>query len=1248
MGHNSDLEKALKNLKDIDDANSIEEIAEIQRAYNIVAEKAKWDVKSLLRDMYKDPSHFVFELLQNAEDTGATKISVKLEKDRFILIHNGRPFSLDDIKGICKAGMSGKTADKKGKFGIGFKSVYKITSTPLINSGRFSFRIIDFNVPISLEKNTDFIDLTEIILPFDLKESKEKIYDNVRQGLELLDDSSIMFLDFIEQINIEIDEDTRTITRQIDNLYFDDFNNISLSRLKTIGGNEDKYYLLVQSQILINDVKKTISIAYLDPKYDVEDSKINTHKLSVYFPTEQETYLRFKINAPFNTTHTREQVNYLDEHNKELLKKVIDLYQKSVLILKENNLLDIEFIYQFAISTSDSDNIFYQKFHQATKDVFNDNELLLTNDGEYVKASVALLCRDKKNFMDLLKEEDLKELFLGRCKWIDGTEIKTNRDDELRRFLTSVLEIIDVEFSVLNNRLTESFLAHKDDEWLKLFYEICITNIGNIQNNPKPIIRTSDDKMKSPYTRNKGKLELNVYLPSKIVKNHHKLIKNSFLSHEKSMTFFNELGIKEADTLELIKDNWIPALIEEQNPHYSAEIINEIFELINSSPSEKRNAIVNELKEIEFFPTFDKDTSLIKYKKPNDLYLRTQELDILFDGIDVPYVLEEVQMLYEQNSTFKNVTDELKINKDLKIVDIKYSHIPFLPKRVRDEIKLRFPNKELSPQKSQSFSDQEIEFMEEILNNIDEAKSHLLWKFVTNISDIMKYFAIYEFKFISSVVSETGKINPTFIDKLLKNSWIFIENQIFKPAEITVQLFSKKYGKANDFFSNLLNFKQPEDLSQLPIETREKIDIVRGRSKEDLTEALADLDIKKNRERLLQLKGEYLIGLFENDLEVVLSNSDKEKLLNIDYLLFNEYENQKIIIEILIENQIEIAVFNSVSERPINHISFFQEKLKKLLLQREQKWIASHFTTKKDEKIMSKKETFSEDLIKYKKYDFSELEELERLDIDFNVQEFYDSIEFLKFRDVINVVNINHEYNHNLKTLKEKIANENLSPDMSNLLLDNHSNRSLLFLGEIEELIKRYKVLISKPQKQPDIDLPNNLNVSYKESVTIGLDFSVDKKNPKTDFKGKIEKTTERREITGYKAEKIVYRHLIEKYERVEWDSENADVTINANGKAGLGYDMKFESNGTWYFIEVKGTKNHSNRLILNFTRNEIKFAQKNIKSYQIYICNGVENDNPIIVNIGNIFSYHNFIEKISDEKFIAVVNGYDVYIEIS
>ena len=66
---------------------------------------------SFLGRLYTDRTHFVYEILQNAEDAGASRILFKLFDDRLEVMHDGRPFNEDDIRGVCGVGEGTKGGD---------------------------------------------------------------------------------------------------------------------------------------------------------------------------------------------------------------------------------------------------------------------------------------------------------------------------------------------------------------------------------------------------------------------------------------------------------------------------------------------------------------------------------------------------------------------------------------------------------------------------------------------------------------------------------------------------------------------------------------------------------------------------------------------------------------------------------------------------------------------------------------------------------------------------------------------------------------------------------------------------------------------------------------------------------------------------------------------------------------------------------------------------------------------------------
>ena len=93
--------------------------------------------------MYSDSTHFVYEILQNADDHDATEVLFKLSKDKVVIEHNGEPFQEKHVKATTYFGKGTSREDlvKTGRFGIGFKSVFAFTATPIIISWPEHFQI---------------------------------------------------------------------------------------------------------------------------------------------------------------------------------------------------------------------------------------------------------------------------------------------------------------------------------------------------------------------------------------------------------------------------------------------------------------------------------------------------------------------------------------------------------------------------------------------------------------------------------------------------------------------------------------------------------------------------------------------------------------------------------------------------------------------------------------------------------------------------------------------------------------------------------------------------------------------------------------------------------------------------------------------------------------------------------------------------------------------------------------------------
>lgn len=101
-------------------------------------------IKRLSLELYSKDTHFVLELIQNADDNSYPRLKPSLKfvitESAIQVLNNEVGFSESNIRAICDVGKSTKGAHRSGYIGqkgIGFKSVFRITHMPAIHSNGF-------------------------------------------------------------------------------------------------------------------------------------------------------------------------------------------------------------------------------------------------------------------------------------------------------------------------------------------------------------------------------------------------------------------------------------------------------------------------------------------------------------------------------------------------------------------------------------------------------------------------------------------------------------------------------------------------------------------------------------------------------------------------------------------------------------------------------------------------------------------------------------------------------------------------------------------------------------------------------------------------------------------------------------------------------------------------------------------------------------------------------------------------------
>ena len=83
---------------------------------------------------------YLFELLQNAVDDDASRVSFTASADGLRVFHDGREFTPLDVFGLSSVGFSAKSGRTVGFMGVGFKAVYKRYRQVTVRDSTWSFR----------------------------------------------------------------------------------------------------------------------------------------------------------------------------------------------------------------------------------------------------------------------------------------------------------------------------------------------------------------------------------------------------------------------------------------------------------------------------------------------------------------------------------------------------------------------------------------------------------------------------------------------------------------------------------------------------------------------------------------------------------------------------------------------------------------------------------------------------------------------------------------------------------------------------------------------------------------------------------------------------------------------------------------------------------------------------------------------------------------------------------------------------
>ena len=632
-------------------------------------------IRTLADDLYNKHTHFIFELIQNAEDNTYEEhgsyppyISFRLTKtdptrtsnsDGALIIQNNElGFNAKNVDAICAVG---ETTKKKiegyiGEKGIGFKSVFRVTGNPHIFSNGYHFCLpesdaetgLGYIVPQWVDTLPEGLNLSEtyIILPLTKSDFG---YEKIEEMLRDIEPEVLLFLSTLEKIRIETDTgDDLTILK--DSTLMPEVAVIVEGNKKgQVFSNSDNFLVCTKRfnrpENIYHEKREGIKNRDVSIAFPLSEDSEAVGKIFAYLPVRSDTGFPFLMNADFILPSSREDIQEIP-WNHWLMECIANLVVSELLpLLKGRRILNVHFLEALASRLDDlmydEDSLFYPIFTQVCEALKNE-ALLPTNDDSFVSAENAVMTRSDA-VRSLLTDTQLGMLFgidVDRdvpLKWL-SSEITLDRTPDLRRYIMGSLGVEEVTPDMLARRLSKVFLVAQSDEWFVKFYQFLLDQPALWRSNggilrTKPILRLQDGTQVNP--PQEGALPTAYLSVGGIANVSLPIMKWEISLYEDAYNFLKGLGVQEYDIVAEV----IETILWKYENEISTVSIDEhlrdfakIARAYKTDSREKKAQLRNALCQTPFILAESANPDYPIYLRPDQLYFGTDALRMYFEG----------------------------------------------------------------------------------------------------------------------------------------------------------------------------------------------------------------------------------------------------------------------------------------------------------------------------------------------------------------------------------------------------------------------------------------------------------------------------------------------------------------------------------------------------------------------------------------------------------------------------------------
>jgi hypothetical protein len=819
-------------------------------------------VKRTVVDKYSDQAHFIYELLQNADDAEATKSKIILKENGIYFYHNGTiPFSISDpeiketdtkkighINAITSIGNSKKEEKSNtiGKFGVGFKSVFQYTNTPHIYDTNFQFKIERFIVP-KLLSNDIQRNKTETVfyLPFN-KDGMEpsRAYIEILEKMKSLVYPTL-FLSHLKEVEwIAGKENGTYLTETKKTEEYTDIECNLIELLNEVNAKDENEKLWFLERKIAGSEHK-IAIGFFLDKNGI--LKPTDYSAFCFFPTKESTKLKFIIHAPFLLTDSRESIKAGEGWNIKLIEELSNLAADSLLFLKEKSLVgdNIINIIPYRISDfteiGDKDNLSMRPFYDAIKEKFKNNTLLPTRNGFHLN-KIHAYWADAEELVNLFSDIQLAQLVNDpNAKWV-FTSIGRTKDSEITQYIDGGddrswvkkepnLISENMTSEKMLKRITSEFTEKQSFEWLCQLYEYLYER-KSYQSfvKTKAIFMDNNNKAVSAFD---DKDQAIIFMPTP-EQSEYNMLHKDFLKNESAIKFFEAFGITKPN----LKDEIYNIIIPKYNTKNTMDTtvdFKKFFRYYKECPGSQQIEYLNMLKNINWFQYKIANKGFAFLGNADSIYLPSPEIKIYFSlNVQTRFLDIDFYQKLVKDSDYKELEEFM-----LKLGVSKY------PRIIENYVSAWQVGFEYD---AKYVYDKSIDGCEDLLNNINKDRSIALWSILSFMIQNTgnTNFLMGEHKAGARESFESGVLK-----KIKSKQWLLDKNGKFvSPNEITVEELSDDYSKIGRYIEALINILDFKSSVRDYLNENEKkwIDIGKkfeGCSEEDIQKVLDHIKQRK-------------------------------------------------------------------------------------------------------------------------------------------------------------------------------------------------------------------------------------------------------------------------------------------------------------------------------------------------------------------------------------------------------------------